>query len=44
MLHVKLLVERQRHILYVKVEMYNYCFIRVTVVHVHVDMCHGLCQ
>ena len=31
MLHVvKLLVERQRHIIYVKVGMFNYCFITVS--------------
>ena len=31
MLHsVKLLVERQRHIMYVKVGMFNYCFVRVS--------------
>ena len=29
-LHVKLLVEHQRHISYVKVGMYNYCFNRVS--------------
>ena len=27
---VKLLVERQRHIIYVKVGMFYYCFIRVS--------------